>query len=198
MPCAAAPSTSWVRSPTITTRSGSGASWASACAITSALVARTPSTLAPAITSKCSSSAEVLEDPPRGRLGLRGGHRQPHPGRPQVGQQLRGCRRTGCSSPSRGWSSRRGRRRSRRRASPSPMAGSVWCIGGPTMRPARSPSGISAPICAEGVTEAGHDALRRVGQGAVEVEDHQLRPGRRGGVVQGRHASIVSDGALVS
>ena len=51
---------------------------------------------------------------------------------------------------------------------------------------------------AERVTEAGHDALRRVGQGAVEVEDHQLRPGRRGGVIQGRHASIVSDGALLS
>ncbi len=51
---------------------------------------------------------------------------------------------------------------------------------------------------AESVTEAGDDALRRVGQGAVEVEDHQLRPGRRRGVIQGRHASIVSDGALGS
>ena len=50
----------------------------------------------------------------------------------------------------------------------------------------------------EGVTEAGHNALRRIGQGAVEVEDHQLRPGRRDGVIQGRHASIVSDGALLS
>ena len=32
---------------------------------------------------------EMLEDPPCGRLGLRCGHRQPHSGRPQVGEQLR-------------------------------------------------------------------------------------------------------------
>ncbi len=66
------------------------------------------------------------------------------------------------------------------------------------MRPARSPSGNIGADLAEGVTEAGHDALRRVGQGAIEVEDHQLRPDRRNGVIQCRHASIVSDGALLS
>ena len=33
--------------------------------------------------------AEVVEDPPGGRLGLGGGHRQPHPGGAQVGEQLR-------------------------------------------------------------------------------------------------------------
>ena len=35
---------------------------------------------------------------------------------------------------------------------------------------------------AQRVPEAGHDALRRVGQGAVEVEDHQLRARRDGTV----------------
>ena len=45
---------------------------------------------------------------------------------------------------------------------------------------------------AECVPEAGHDALRRVGQGAVEVEDHQLRA-RRDGTAQGFcHDSIVA------
>ena len=41
---------------------------------------------------------------------------------------------------------------------------------------------------AERVTEARNDALRRVGQGAVEVEDHQLRAAR--------HDLILPDGAL--
>ena len=106
----------------------------------------TPSTLAPAITSKWPVEAEVLEDPPRRRLGLRGGHRQPHPGGAQVGRAAAGCRRTGCSSTSRGWCSRRGRRRSpRRRGRRDPCRCRVRCIGGPTIRPARSPSGTSAP-----------------------------------------------------
>ena len=60
------------------------------------------------------------------------------------------------------------------------------------------PVGNHGADLAEGVAEAGHDALRRVGQGAVEVEDHQLWPGRRDGVIQCGHASIVSDGALLS
>ena len=41
--------------PTMSTRSGSGCNCASACASTSALLARVPSTLAPATTSKCLS-----------------------------------------------------------------------------------------------------------------------------------------------
>src|SRR6185503_19130622 len=46
---------------------------------------------------------------------------------------------------------------------------------------------------AECVPEARQDALRRVGQGAVEVEDHQLRA-RRDGTAQGFcHDSIVAD-----
>src|SRR4029077_15503372 len=46
---------------------------------------------------------------------------------------------------------------------------------------------------AECVPEAGHNALRRVGQGAVEVEDHQLRA-RRDGTAQGFcHDSILPD-----
>ena len=43
---------------------------------------------------------------------------------------------------------------------------------------------------AQCMAEAGHDALSRVGQGAVEVEDHQLWAGR--------HELIVPDGPLVS
>ena len=43
------------------------------------------------------------------------------------------------------------------------------------------------------VPEAGHDALRRVRQGAVEIEDHQLRAGHDGTAQGFCHPSIVAD-----
>ena len=95
--------------------------------------------------------------------------------------------------PAAGASSRRGRRRSRRRRprrAPSPQrvvhrraddaAGQVTV-------------GHLGTDLAECVPEAGHDALRRVGQGAVEVEDHQLRARRDGACAGFCHASIVAD-----
>jgi hypothetical protein len=52
---------------------------------------------------------------------------------------------------------------------------------------------LAGPDLSECVPEAGHDALRGVGQGAVEVEEHQLRA-RRDGTAQGFcHESIVAD-----
>ena len=140
---------------------------------------------------------EMLEDPPCRRLGLRRGHRQPHTGRPQVGEQLGYAIEQAVHRPAAGrvvgavggdrcvgvFEAHRRQRVVHRRADEPACQVAVGNLG---------------TDLAEGVAEAGHDALRRVGQGAVEVEDHQLRPGRGGGVVQGRHASIVSDGALVS
>ena len=60
-------------------------------------------------------------------------------------------------------------------------------MGGPTQRLTRSQSGNLGADCCECVTEAGHDALGRVGQGAVQIEDDQLGPGVR-------HLAIVADG----
>src|SRR4051812_35695811 len=52
---------------------------------------------------------------------------------------------------------------------------------------------LAGPDLAECMPEAGHDALRGVGQGAVEVEEHQLRA-RPDGTAQGFcHDSIVAD-----
>ena len=41
------------------------------------------------------------------------------------------------------------------------------------------------------VAEAGDDALRRIGQGAVEIEDHQLRAGRHELIVPDRPTTVV-------
>ena len=71
-------------------------------------------------------------------------------------------------------------------------------MGGPTIRLVRSPSGTAAPISAEGVPEAGHDAVRRVGEGAVEVEDHQLGAMRLSGRDRACHIAIVLDAATAS
>ena len=195
MPCSAAPSTSW---DTVADHHHPFGKWAAVGQAhgrrTSAFVAARPVQARPRDHLEMLVEPEVREDPGRGRLGLRGRHRHPDPGRPEIGQQLGNPLEQAVHRPAPGRSSRRGRRRWRSSASaPSPISCSVRCIGGPTMRPARSPSGMSAPIARERVTEAGHDSLGRVGQGAVEVEDHQLRPDRRDGAVQRRHAFIVSD-----
>ncbi len=195
MPCAAAPSTSWARSPTITTRSGSGLKLLQRVGQHIGLGwTATPSTLAPAITSKWPVEAEVLEDPPRRRLGLRGGHRQPHAGGAQVGEQLRDAVEQAVHRPA--------------------AAGVVGPVGGDRRvgevaephalqrvvhRRPDDPAGqvavgnLGAHV-AERVAEAGHDAVGGVGQGAVEIEDHQLRAG-----VGGRacHVPIVPDGTPV-
>ena len=140
----------------------------------------------------------MREDPARGRLGLRRGHRQAHTGGAQVGQQSRDAVEEAVHRPAAG--------------------GVVGAVGGDRRVGVLAESHLAQRVVhrraddaagqvtvgnvgadlTEGVAEAGHDALRRIGQGAVEVEDHQLRSGRRDGVIQGRHASIVSDGALLS
>src|SRR5271166_691739 len=145
MPCAAAPSTSWLRSPTMSTRSGSGCSWSSACASTSNLVWREPSGAAPAMTSKCSSS------PKWARM------------RCAVGSSLEVA--TASRIPAARRSDSSGRIPSNRLLiaqplapisarkaamaaavfSPSSIAWNVWSIGGPTIWAARSPSGTGAP-----------------------------------------------------
>ena len=140
----------------------------------------------------------MREDPAGGRLGFRRGHRQAYIGGAQIGQQLRDAVEEAVDRPAAG--------------------GVVGAVGGDRRigvlaeshfpqrvvhRWADDAAGqvtvgnVGADLI-EGVTEAGHDALCRIGQGAVEVEDHQLRSGRRDGVIKGRHASIVSDGALLS
>ena len=198
MPCAAAPSTSWARSPTITTRSRQRVELGECVCHhvrlggANAVQAGTRDDLEMLV------EPEMREDPACGRLGLRRGHRQPHTGGAQVGQQLRDAVEQAVHRPAaRGVvgavggdggvgvfaESHRAQRVVHRRADDA--AGQV-------------PVGNLGADLAEGVTEAGHDALRRVGQGAIEVEDHQLRPGRRDGVIQCGHASIVSDGALLS
>src|ERR1700760_1345252 len=61
----------------------------------------------------------------RGRLRLRGGHRESDTGGPQISEQW--------PDPV-------------EEAVDRPTASKVWCMGGPTIRLARSPSGTAAPI----------------------------------------------------
>ena len=135
--------------------------------------------------------SEVREDPPRRRLGLRGGHRQPHTGGPQVGEQRVNAVEEPVHRPATGGVVRPvgGDRRVRVLAEPHlvqrVMHGRTDDAAG------QIAVGHHGTDLAECVPEAGHDALRRVGQGAVEVEDHQLRA-RRDGTAQGFcHDSIV-------
>ena len=119
--------------------------------------------------------AEVGQDAPRGRLRLGGGHRQPHTGGAQIGQQRLDPVEQAVDRPAAG--------------------GVVGAVGrdrrvGVLAQPHR-PEGVvhrraddlagqvavghSGTDLAERVPEAGHDAVRGVGEGAVEIEDHQLR-----------------------
>ena len=107
----------------------------------------TPSTLAPAITSKCSSSPKCA------RIRCAVGSAFDVATASRTPAARRSASSAGMPSnsavhrPAAGRCSPRGTRRSpRRRRSPRPMSRSVWCIGGPTTRPARSPSGTTAPI----------------------------------------------------
>ncbi len=51
---------------------------------------------------------------------------------------------------------------------------------------------------AQGVPKAGHNAVRGVGEGAVEVEDHQLGAMRLSGGDSACHGTIVLDAATAS
>jgi histidinol-phosphate aminotransferase len=137
--------------------------------------------------------AEVGQDAPRRRLRLRRCHREPHAGRLQVCEQLGDAVEEPVHCPAPG--------------------GVVGSIGGdrgigvlaeahfaqrvmhrrPDDAACQITLGRHGPDLAECVPKAGHDALRGVGQGAVEVEEHQLRA-RRDGTAQGFcHDSIVAD-----
>ena len=158
---------------------------ASACATTSALVGSHPSRLAPAMTSKCWSSPKCsrMRRAVGSAFDVATASRTPAARR--SASSSRNAVEQGCSSPSRGSCSRRGRRRSPRRRSSRPIARQRLMHRRPDEAAGQVAVGHLGTDLAERVPEAGHDALRRVGQGAVEVEDHQLRPGRRGGVVAG-------------
>ena len=191
MPCAAAPSTSWERSPTISTRSGSGSSWASAWATTSAFDARDAVEAGARDHLEMLVEPEVLEDPPRRRFGLRRGHRQPHARGPQVGQQVRNPVEQAVHRPAAG--------------------GVVGPVGGdrrvgPLAEPHRPQRvvhrrsddqarqvavGHVGADLAQRMAEAGDDAVGGIGQGAVEVEDHQLRAGRHGSHCPRRPTTVV-------
>ena len=181
------------RSPTISTRSGSGSQLGQRVRHHVGLGGADAVDAGARDDLEMLVEPEVREDPPRRRLGLRRGHRQPHTGGPQVGQQLRDAVEQAVHRPAAGGvvgpvGGDRGvgvRRRAPSRAACDASAGRR--CGRPGRRRA-----LGADL-AERVAEAGHDALRRVGQGAVEVEDHQLRA-RRDGTAQGFcHASIVAD-----
>jgi dinuclear metal center YbgI/SA1388 family protein len=133
------------------------------------------------------------ENSSRRRLRLRGGHRQPHtcclqvgqqPGyavekpvhRPAAGAVVRPVGRDGCVCGLA--QSHLAQRVMHRRADDA--AGQITV-------------GYRGADLAECMPEAGHDALRRIGQSAVEIEDHQLRA-RRDGTAHGFcHDSIVTD-----
>ncbi len=119
--------------------------------------------------------AEVREDALRGGLGLRGGHRQTDSGHPQVGEQRPDAVEQAVHRPAAGgvvgavggdrgvgvFAQPHGLERVMHRRS-NDLAGQVAL-------------GHGGADFAERVAEARHDAVRGVGQGAVEVEDHQLR-----------------------
>ena len=134
--------------------------------------------------------AEVGENALCRRLRLRRGHRQTHPGGPQVGEQRRNPVEQAVHRPAAGHVV-------------LPVRGDRGvCLLAEAHIPKRvmhrraDDQADQVPVGDDGadgpqrVAEAGDDALRRIGQGAVEVEDHQLRAGR--------HDLIVPDGPLLS
>ena len=143
-----------------------------------------------------SVQAEMGEDALRRRLRLRGRDRQPHARRAQVGQQLGDPVEKAVHRPAPGGVVGAVRGDRRIGVPPSPMAveGVVHRRSDDLL--ARSPSGTVRTDLDERVAEAGHDAAGRIGQGAVEVEDHQLGSNALMGIGdRACHVPIVADAA---
>ena len=173
------------------------------------MVLREPSGLAPAIDLEMLVEPEMGEDALRRRFQLGGGHGQPDAGGVQVGQQRSDPVEQGVHRPAPGavlGAEGRDRRvgvlaefqRAKRvvHRRPDDLGGQVAL-------------GYRGTDMAERVQEAGDDPFGGVGEGAVEIEDHQLRgaarrrccAGVRMRIGPGRHRvshdPIVSDLAAV-
>lgn len=131
--------------------------------------------------------AEVFEDPARRRFCFRGRHGEANARGLQVGQQrvdsvVKPVHRpaAGCVVGAIGGDGLVG-------FVSQPQVGECEVHGWPDAEADQVARGNLGADCCEGVTETGHDALGRVGEGAVQIEDDQL------GARHARHLAIVAD-----